>query len=685
MRQNVIRSAWKVAAVAMVVSGAFCGQALAVNDVNDIWSFDSISPANTGSIPTGAPFTSNEGAGGGATAFHASTATVWSTPVGNGTAKSLSSTAWAAGDFYEFDTTNSGNSNFGFQFDQISSSTGPRDFKVQYSVNGGGYTDLPGGAYSIQNNTGLGGSLTLPTWSSAGAVAPVGLDTYTFDLRSITALNTATTLSLRLTALTPVAAALGSTFASTGTDRIDNAGLFYNFDPTQPNTTSSFFPTYKIKQPFAAPVLPATGDVVFGTGSSRTSTAIELVRGSIVPNGAAKPAPLSAWTTQNYTKYMKFDNLNSTAHNVHGNLLGVDAGVSAANGGTIYSYATQGTQPLPAPQSLATTNTASTAATRLGGLSVSPGNTKIAVAGMDTGKVLIYDYTAGNGSGTGAALGNLRQSNAVLDTYSNTAIFAAASNSDLGTQEGTAWLNDSTALAFSASGNLYEVAVTNLTATATLKKTVTTSPVARSATALAYNPAVSPYIYAMYGGSATAGTSQNKLFIFDPTNAYADLTGGGIDFSSSAYAVRDIALDAAGDLIMSTAGSTAAGQGRMEYIPGITTTLGTTTANSSVDWYLDETFGSVQSGIDVGFAPPAGLAGDYNGDLKVNAADYVLWRKSPGTYGGNPAGYNTWRANFGTGGPGSGSGISGAAVPEPASAVLLLVGLVGVCFRRRSA
>lgn len=64
---------------------------------------------------------------------------------------------------------------------------------------------------------------------------------------------------------------------------------------------------------------------------------------------------------------------------------------------------------------------------------------------------------------------------------------------------------------------------------------------------------------------------------------------------------------------------------------------------------------------------PAVVAGDYNGDGKVNAADYVLWRNDPASFGGNPAGYNTWRANFGTGGPGSGSGLGAAAVPEPTS------------------
>jgi autotransporter-associated beta strand protein len=76
-----------------------------------------------------------------------------------------------------------------------------------------------------------------------------------------------------------------------------------------------------------------------------------------------------------------------------------------------------------------------------------------------------------------------------------------------------------------------------------------------------------------------------------------------------------------------------------------------------------------------------GLAGDYNGDGKVDAADYVLWRKDPANHGGNPAGYNTWRGNFGNPpGSGSGVGLGGAgAVPEPAALVLLwfVVPLIG--------
>jgi hypothetical protein len=77
--------------------------------------------------------------------------------------------------------------------------------------------------------------------------------------------------------------------------------------------------------------------------------------------------------------------------------------------------------------------------------------------------------------------------------------------------------------------------------------------------------------------------------------------------------------------------------------------------------------------------------GDYNGNGKVDAADYALWRKSPSDYGGNPAGYNTWRSNFGNP-PGSGSGSSLTNVPEPETILLVAVaiGLVSCCRERHS-
>jgi hypothetical protein len=77
------------------------------------------------------------------------------------------------------------------------------------------------------------------------------------------------------------------------------------------------------------------------------------------------------------------------------------------------------------------------------------------------------------------------------------------------------------------------------------------------------------------------------------------------------------------------------------------------------------------------------VAGDYNGDRKVDAADYVLWRKSPSACGGSPGGSDTWRANFGNP-AGSGSGLVRAgSVPEPAGLLLFASAIMGACIVRR--
>jgi uncharacterized protein YjbI with pentapeptide repeats len=67
------------------------------------------------------------------------------------------------------------------------------------------------------------------------------------------------------------------------------------------------------------------------------------------------------------------------------------------------------------------------------------------------------------------------------------------------------------------------------------------------------------------------------------------------------------------------------------------------------------------------------LPGDFNSDGAVDAADYVVWRKT----GGAPEDYNTWRAHFGqTTGSGSVAGVN-AAVPEPTTLALLMLAVAG--------
>lgn len=72
--------------------------------------------------------------------------------------------------------------------------------------------------------------------------------------------------------------------------------------------------------------------------------------------------------------------------------------------------------------------------------------------------------------------------------------------------------------------------------------------------------------------------------------------------------------------------------------------------------------------------PASGLAGDFNSDRVVDAGDYITWYKGLGIdY--IPSDYNIWRANYGRTVPGSGAELA-TAVPEPASAVIVLAALI---------
>ncbi|MCI0335765.1 MAG: PEP-CTERM sorting domain-containing protein [Planctomycetes bacterium] len=86
-----------------------------------------------------------------------------------------------------------------------------------------------------------------------------------------------------------------------------------------------------------------------------------------------------------------------------------------------------------------------------------------------------------------------------------------------------------------------------------------------------------------------------------------------------------------------------------------------------------------------------GLPGDFNEDGKVDAADYVRWRKNETANNPLPNDnglatqadrFNLWRANFGNM-SGSGSGAGAAAMPEPATYLLASIGLLGVAGIRR--
>ena len=130
-------------------------------------------------------------------------------------------------------------------------------------------------------------------------------------------------------------------------------------------------------------------------------------------------------------------------------------------------------------------------------------------------------------------------------------------------------------------------------------------------------------------------------------------------------------------------------------------------------FHLDGTWGAIGSGAEfetaqitgtgllhvTPFVPPVTsqpLPGDFNNDGTVDTGDYVAWRKANGTNNallndnglGVPVGLShldLWRQNFGnTRSPGS--GLAGGAIPEPATILLTIFGLIGLIsatFRRR--
>jgi hypothetical protein len=98
----------------------------------------------------------------------------------------------------------------------------------------------------------------------------------------------------------------------------------------------------------------------------------------------------------------------------------------------------------------------------------------------------------------------------------------------------------------------------------------------------------------------------------------------------------------------------------------------------ATDWYIRS--------IKVTAPDPAGQPGDFTDDGKVDAADYVVWRKNtsngplPNDEGlaTQPERYNLWRTNFGS----MSMPAGGTAVPEPGSLAGLLAAMASLLLWR---
>jgi hypothetical protein len=94
--------------------------------------------------------------------------------------------------------------------------------------------------------------------------------------------------------------------------------------------------------------------------------------------------------------------------------------------------------------------------------------------------------------------------------------------------------------------------------------------------------------------------------------------------------------------------------------------------------------GIMLTALNDGVFVPDALPGDFSGDGTVDAADYVVWRKTEGI----PEDYDAWRTNFGRS-AGSAGSITEAPVPEPGGIILFAISLCAMAAlglpRQRSA
>jgi hypothetical protein len=289
-------------------------------------------------------------------------------------------------------------------------------------------------------------------------------------------------------------------------------------------------------------------------------------------------------------------------------------------------------------------------------------NTKIAVQGRESGRMIVYDYTPGDTLGNGAALSGGRETEAYLSP---------------GSRQGSAWIDDNTIVTMATDGLLSTVNATTMVRTDV--GGALTPNIGSNSTALAYNPDISPYLFAMYGGfsAANMNPSQSVLFVFDPTNSYSLVNEVNLTGSMGSATARDIAFDEDGNLYIAGFSS------RIHVIANAAANAATLADNTSVLWHTSALNDGIDTGIDVGWGevvpgPDAGLDGDFNNDGVVDGADYVMWVKNPGANT-----YEQWVENFGN--TSGGGGVGGSSAPEPASFALVAMGLVALCFRRRAA
>jgi hypothetical protein len=178
------------------------------------WTFEVNTPADLTDSATIASIAADEGTGT-ASGVHASAATDWTTPTGNGSVESLSSNTWAVDDYYQFSVSTTGYSSIKVGFDHTSSATGPGEFKLAYRVNGGEVTNF-------QEYTVLPNQVAAPGLGNWNSTTTISGYNFSFDLSGVTSLNSASAVDFRLIMRSTADSTPPGSVASGGASRIDN-------------------------------------------------------------------------------------------------------------------------------------------------------------------------------------------------------------------------------------------------------------------------------------------------------------------------------------------------------------------------------------------------------------------------------------------------------------------------------
>lgn len=449
------------------------------------------------------------------------------------------------------------------------------------------------------------------------------------------------------------------------------------------------------------------GDIVLGRSEASDSF-------RVYDKSSNTWGPGPGWSF-NFIQSIEFDNSGGLSHNARGNMIGANFG-NANTGFELYNFATDGSAGSESVWSIveATGGTKGTApdgawlSQRGGGVSLSPGNNYLAWTNYETGEIYVHDYVAGAtvGTGAGASVSGARRTGLGNGTGGAGTLTALRPLST----SGTAWLNDTTVVAFSGFGELITVDVSGIaggsedgTLAGYLPTEMTNWKIANNEvsftaqnTDVEYNALVDPnHIYA----AVTTSGFETKLFAYNynpVTGAISLNTTLDVPNTPSPANVREpreIALDADGNLFFSGYAGSSSDNIIMK-LADATNIASWNEANVTV-FYNSPDYTSF-NGMDVAFSEPVveALLGDYNENDILDAADYTVWRDAfevGGTIPNDPTGgvatqedYDFWKANFGDMlGPGAGAVD---AVPEPTAIGLLSVALaIAAGARRRGA